>query len=195
MEKNLDTEHMSPTVSANQEMFPEGNNAIPDESWDLSRLTEFITVALRRTAEDAWLIGKALDLAQPQHTKNRDWLQWLQEIGISKSTAYRYLDLCRSYTLEEVKSRPGDTISMLLKKLKGEDKNDADENDADGDDAAPNDNDENDAGDDANEDNEEEQPSVTDEEFAAINVFVNAVGGVTRAEYIFKQIKDITNDS
>ena len=73
------------------------DTALPDKSWDLPRLGAFIIGGLRRTAEEAHWIGRALDLARKKHTADRDWLVWLREIGISKSSAYRYLEFCTGY--------------------------------------------------------------------------------------------------
>jgi hypothetical protein len=102
---------------ANQGSSQFGNNCDPTETWDLNRLAEYIRGCLRRTAEDAWWIGQALELAHPQPADNREWLRWLKDIGISKTSAYRFCDLFRGYTLEEIQTRPGVAVDRLLNEL------------------------------------------------------------------------------
>ena len=69
----------------------------PNESWELPKLAEFIAQVVRRNGEDAWWIGMALYIARKKYKLERDWLRWLREevMVISRSTAYRYLDICR----------------------------------------------------------------------------------------------------
>jgi hypothetical protein len=234
---------------------PVRGNDEPDESWALPELAQFITRRLCRTLEDTWWIGKALAIANKRHTENRDWLRWLKAIGISKSSAYRYMDLCDGYTLDEIKARPGASVSRLLDELHdtadvddeeedndacdedGEERyedsdedadedhscdddgdGDADEEDEDGDeDSAENGQAEDHDDDEGAEEKQpptlngvpteshneapalpEVQPPITHDEFAALEAFVQAVGGWSRAGYVLReghrQAEDMKDD-
>ncbi len=104
----------------------------PDESWELPALAEFIARVVRRNGEDAWWIGMALYIARKKYKQERDWLRWLREEVrvISRSTAYRYLDVCSSFTLDEVKDKP---INVLYKLMQVEDEPEALAGEEDGD--------------------------------------------------------------
>jgi hypothetical protein len=106
------------TVLPAEETSQNGNNREPDESWELPQLAAFINRRLRRTDEDNWWIGKAVDLAHKKHTEERDWLRWLAATGLSKSSAYRYRDLYKGYTLEEIRARGGVGLVKLLEELR-----------------------------------------------------------------------------
>jgi hypothetical protein len=109
------------SMPVNHETFPFGNNVEPNETWNLDRLAAFVHRRLRRTAKDAWLIGKALNLAHKQLTEEREWLHWLQKARVSKSAAYRYCKLSTGYTLEEIQACPRAAVDRLLGKLKADD--------------------------------------------------------------------------
>ena len=108
---------------AGQECSQIGNidDNLPDESWEIPALASFIACRLRRTGEDAWWIGRALALANRKQINNRSWLKWLKEIGLSKSSAYRYIDLSTSYTLDDIKTQPGVGVCKLLDALRSQD--------------------------------------------------------------------------
>ncbi len=90
---------------------------MPEDSWELPALAAFITCTVRRSGLDAWWIGKALSIARKKHTRDRDWLQWLRDDvpGISKSTAYRYIDVYESFSADQVQDKP---LSVLYKLMK-----------------------------------------------------------------------------
>ena len=227
----------------------------PDESWELPALAEFIARVVRRNGEDAWWIGMALYIARKKYKQERDWLRWLREEVrvISRSTAYRYLDVCSSFTLDEVKDKP---INVLYKLMQLDDEPEAPagegcmvlgipgvvrfpldteleapagEEDGDSmnvaagtedcdptpDNAAPEETvipgriagTASSAASERGTDNDAEvspkpqappQPPVTAAELDALTSFVEAVGGLTRAEHVFHagidQIRDLKND-
>jgi len=72
--------------------------ATPTDSWNLEELAEFVIFNIRKTATLVWQIGKALSIAQARLTKTGGFLKWLRGVGITKSTAYRYLDIYNAYT-------------------------------------------------------------------------------------------------
>ena len=195
---------------ANHERFPFGNNCEPNETWNLDRLAAFVRRRLRRTAKDAWLIGKALDLAHKQLTEEREWLRWLKKIGMAKSSAYRFLDLSRGYTLEDIQARPRAAVDRLLDELQpdqaagGKKEKTAASNNkkhATAETAARKT-----AGTSSEEENREEnseghagreeqqQPPIEPHEFEALQIFVLAVGGWTRAVYVLSEGRQQTED-
>ena len=124
-----------------------GAAEVPDENWSLERLASFIKVSLRRTAVQAWLIGKALTLAREKHRANRDWLRWLEsETGISKSSAYRMIKLAEWFELNEIERQPEIGVCELLDAAKED--GDDDEEDADEEDHVDNESGESDESDD-----------------------------------------------
>jgi hypothetical protein len=202
---------------------------MPDATWQLPALAAFIVAVCRRTEVDAWWIGRALSLARSQHKKERDWLRWLREEvkGISKSTAYRYMDICAAFSLEQVEKTPFKVLHSLLKKHDDEPEETADDGDStdvsggtegdnepdDGDQQqpivagkihskAPSEADDQDA-DHKAEDNpetpDEPQPPLTATEIDALSSFIEAVGGLTRAEHVFregiKQLKELKDET
>ena len=197
---------------------------MPEESWELPELAKFITVTLRRSGGDVWWIGKALHIARGQHKVERDWLRWLKaEVdGLSRATAYRYADVYEHFTLEAAAAHPINVLYRLMR-----DRNDP-ESSGDGDDQSTEAADDDDTSDDterqpavagkihstapsttadqdtdrrAGNDQEppdEPQPPVTDAEIDMLEVFVKAVGGITRAEFVFEQgveqLKELAKD-
>jgi hypothetical protein len=95
----------------------------PNEKWSLKKLAEFCRLRLRRTAQDAWHIGQALSIARKKEKDERNWLRWLAEEldGLSKSSAYRYIDIFRKRSLEEVKGRALSEVHKSLAPTKRED--------------------------------------------------------------------------
>jgi hypothetical protein len=215
-----------------------GAKVMPDESWELPDLATFILAKFRRSGEDGWWIGKAIDIAHEKHKVERHWLRWLKEDveGLSKSTAYRYMDIYHTFSLEQVKDKP---LGALYKLMACNDDDDDPENvdepeepTSDGDNIdvsgatggcndEPDDADqqepaiagrihsrassaagENDAGRDADEDQAQPdvpQPPVSASELDALAEFVEAVGGLTRAEYVFhqgiEQLRDLKDEN
>jgi hypothetical protein len=113
-----DTASSEAVASAKESSQFGTNEDKPNKNWSLPRLAQFILGTLRRTTVDAWWIGQALHIAHERHKENRDWLSWLTKIGISKSTAYRYLDLFDGYSLQDIEERPGVGVCELLDELK-----------------------------------------------------------------------------
>ena len=204
----------------------------------MPELATFIVTSIRRTAIDAWWIGKALDIARAKHKQERKWLTWLETdvLGLSKSTAYRYMALCTTFTLEKVQTTP---LSALYKLMEGAKDDDTGENDAkdgaepeeatdgaageeledagaepadDADDqqpaiagriasraSAPAGKQDRDRDDAAEQQPPEPQPPVTATEIDALTVFVEAVGGLTRAQYVceegIKQLQELKDEN
>jgi len=200
---------------------------LPDKSWTLPQLATFVSSTVRRTGEDAWWIAEALEIARVLHKQDRDWLRWLREDveGLSKSTAYRYLDIRRSFSLEEVRNQP---LNVIYKLMAVREDDDLEEQASDGDDV--------DVADDTDEvlrDSQPEeqiiagriggkasqsaserdtdidghdnpksiappQPPVTADEIDALTTFLEAVGGLARAEYVFRagieQLRELKNE-
>ena len=197
----------------------------PDKSWTLADLAIFITLAVRRSGLDAWWIAKALHIARAKHKKERDWLRWLRDDvgGISKSTAYRYLEIYDTFSLEEVEGQP---LNALYKLMRVQDEDDdsasdgpeepaSDAKEMDADDRAAPANDapggadqeepaiagriagkassaagEQDGDGEADDDQklpDEPQPPITAAEIDLLTTFIEAVGGLVRAEYVFEQ--------
>jgi hypothetical protein len=196
--------------------------AMPNESWGLAALATFIIQVVRRTGEDAWWIGRALVIARAHYKEERGWLRWLrQEVeGLGQSTAYRYMDICSSLTLEEVKGKP---IATLYKLLATKEDDNSEESAGDNLDTIRDHKDDeptHDGGDQeepvvagkapsAARGNEVSaqtadspplppQPPVTADEIDALTTFLEAVGGLVRAEYVFEkgieQLKELKDD-
>ena len=200
---------------------------MPDATWQLPALAAFIVAVCRRTEVDAWWIGRALSLARLQHKKKRDWLCWLREEvkGLSQSTAYRYMDICATFSLEQVENTPFKVLHELMKKHDDnpeEPANDGDNIDVSGDTEG------NDASDDGDQqqpivagkignassdtddqdtekaDDDQEPPvapqsPITTNEFDLLVAFVEAVGSLSRAEHVFqagiKQLREIKDET
>lgn len=90
----------------------------PDESWDLDRLAEFCKATLRRTATDAFRLGKALSLSRDKQKEDRNWLTWLKGIPMPKSTAYRYMDLAAKFTPTQIKNLTLSDAYRILAKVR-----------------------------------------------------------------------------
>jgi len=92
--------------------MPEG---IPGEDWSLDDLARFCGLALRRSAEDIWKIGRALAIAQAKHKAGDGWLRWLAgNIAMSKSSAYRHIKVAEKFSLEQVRASSPKRIRRLL---------------------------------------------------------------------------------
>jgi hypothetical protein len=199
------------SMPANHETFPFGNNVEPNETWNLDRLAAFVHRRLRRTAKDARLIGKALNLAHKQLTEEREWLRWLQKARVSKSAAYRYCKLSTGYTLEEIQACPRAAVDRLLGKLKADDqaaggkkeKTTASNNKkhataetaarkSAGTSSAEENGEENSEGH-ADREEQQQQP-ITADECEALRIFVLAVGGWARAEYVLRECRQQAED-
>ena len=83
------------------------NTETPNDKWTLKQLAKFCVLTLRRTATDAWHIGHALSIARDKQKDERNWLRWLAEEvgGMSKSSAYRYMDIFKKQSLNDVQGR------------------------------------------------------------------------------------------
>ena len=186
-----------------------GNNSDPDTSWPLDRLEAFIRARLRHTAADAWQIGNALDIAHKQLVEDRKWLRWLQDIGISKSSAHRFRELFNSYSLEEIHARPGIAVCRWLDDPKADDHTAGGKKEKTAAVAAKRapaetggTSSEEEIGEEDSEGHagreEEQQPPMTDAEYAALNSFVEVCGGWTRAEYVLRegrqQVEDVADE-
>lgn len=206
-------------ASDEPECLAAASERMPDDTWQLPALAAFITAACRRSAVEAWWIGMALLIARAKHKEERDWLRWLKEEveGLSKSTSYRYMDVCQTFELAEVE---GTTLNVLYKlmAIKDDDSEVAAE-DGKGRNANhdtkpqppttakssrrnPPANDEPDIDHDREDKPEPPAPPqspVTAAEIDALEAFVASVGGMTRAEYVFhegiEQLRDLKNDN
>ena len=191
---------------------------LPDESWGLTDLARFVTLTVRRSGVDAWWIGKALLIARTKHTKKRHWLRWLKTDvkGLGQSTAYRYMDVCSAFGLDEVE---GKTLSVLYKLMQINEDDDAKEPVNEEKDEAPDDIESQQpivarknrkkavvTGGEHTDDGPENdpkppepqpQPPVTAAEIDSLAVFIEAVGGLTRATFVFRdgveQLKELAN--
>ncbi len=175
--------------------------AMPDDSWDLPVLAEFIAHTARRNGRDAWVIGKALYIARAKHTRDRDWLQWLRKDvpEISKSTAYRYIDVHKSFSWEQVHDTPLSVLYQLMKLQDDDEEPEEEEEVPTGNGEVQDEPDGTDAVGQqgptiAGRINEQEtdaipdehQPPITDREFGVLEAFVTGIGSLVRAEYVFR---------
>lgn len=80
-----------------------GRTIPPDDSWNLSRLAKFCRDLIRRSAIDAWYIGKAVSIARDKHKVEHDWLAWIKaEVEMSQRSAYRYIEIHRQLDFSEL---------------------------------------------------------------------------------------------
>ena len=103
-------------MTENEKTLAAEPDRIPDGTWQLPVLAAFVVAACRRSGEDAWMIGKAVLVARDKHKQERDWLRWLREDVrvLARSTAYRYIDICLNFTLEEARTTPRNVLYRLL---------------------------------------------------------------------------------
>jgi len=88
---------------------------IPGEDWSLDDLARFCGLALRRSAEDIWKIGRALAIAREKHKAGDGWLRWLAgNIAMSRSSAYRHIEVAEKFSLEQVRALTLRQIRRLL---------------------------------------------------------------------------------
>ena len=75
--------------------FPEE----PNLNWTLEQLETYITTAIKRTAIDAWRLGKALKCARRKvnEAKKQTWTQWKRAHNYSDTMVSRYIRLYESY--------------------------------------------------------------------------------------------------
>jgi hypothetical protein len=95
---------------------------IPTDDWTLPQLATFCVNSLRRSAEDAYHIGAALKIARDkQQAAGSNWLAWLEEnVGISRATAYRYIDVATRLTAEDCEGRPLGEVYALIERRRSE---------------------------------------------------------------------------
>jgi hypothetical protein len=95
---------------------------LPTNRWTLPKLAKFCVMSLRRSAEDAHHVGTALQIAREKHTKDREWLTWLEtEIPVSRATAYRYIELANRLTLSDCRGqRLQDVYEMITESKRAE---------------------------------------------------------------------------
>jgi len=89
----------------------------PDASWSLGELAEFVTLGFRKSAFVCWQIGKALSLAQSHLAKSGEFLKWLKGIGLTKSTAYRYMEVSSAYDQSDLE---GLSVTEALRLLESD---------------------------------------------------------------------------
>ena len=84
----------------------------PNESWSIDRLGAFCNRRRKRMGDDAWWIGKAIQIAKSQ-VKHGEFTAWKRKYGFSDSVAGRYMRICKKHrSPEEIK---GQTITEVLK--------------------------------------------------------------------------------
>ena len=71
----------------------------PSNDWTLEQLETYITTALKRTAIDAWLLGKALKCARRKvnQAKKQTWTDWKRCHNFSDTMVSRYIRLFEFY--------------------------------------------------------------------------------------------------
>jgi hypothetical protein len=74
---------------------------IPDSTWNLPDLAEFIHGILKLTTAEMWRIGTALNLAKKKHPRKfKKWCEQFQ-FGLATSTIYRYRKVASTMSLSE----------------------------------------------------------------------------------------------
>lgn len=78
------------------------DTTIPDGTWSVTKLTEYVRLMVRKTAVAAWLIGQALKVGRTKKKQEREYVNWLSEIGINRVTAWRYVQVAEHFALKEL---------------------------------------------------------------------------------------------
>lgn len=77
----------------------------PQDSWTLDRLASFVRRGLRRKAVEGWWIGRALLIAETKLKEEKAFDAWVaEEIGVSRTTAWRYRKIAEAFTHDEMQS-------------------------------------------------------------------------------------------
>jgi hypothetical protein len=69
--------------------------ATPTKSWTLAQLGEYVLAHGKKSAHDAWLVGRALIVAKEHHPKA--YVAWLKSLKMATATAYRYMEVARKF--------------------------------------------------------------------------------------------------
>lgn len=77
----------------------------PADDWSLEQLSSFCVQAFRRTGMDSWKLGKALSIARDKHKEDRSWMEWLATTKISRSSAYRFMDIAKHCQLSDAEGK------------------------------------------------------------------------------------------
>lgn len=95
-------------------------NQTPSKSWTLDELASYARRIGHRNGEDTWRLGKALSIARDKQKSQRTWLAWLKTVDITKSTAYRLMDVPRYIpSLKHIKGRSSAALFEEVEYRKG----------------------------------------------------------------------------
>lgn len=77
----------------------------PQDSWTLDRLADFVRRGLRLKAVEGWWIGRALLIAETKLKEKKAFDAWVaKEIGVGRTTAWRYRKIADAFTHDEMQS-------------------------------------------------------------------------------------------